>query len=365
MNILKPLVEMSKIMNIPHQKFGTTTIAKIRDSEELKQILIDPWLDSETIIIKPNWVSTDPGEFTDSETLRTLFKALNGHIIVTESYCLLRSMNILKNGMVFNVGDKEVNWKWLQKGAGWNWLTENPDWEWFKRDGHWEHLKEEDKAFLDRYGFTDLFDEFDVTYVNVTEEVWNGRVANPSMIKQLVESRYRPVQHEQLYSMVPKVLYDLRDSTFISFARLKMYASFTIKNLFGMIPDPLRPWWHGTNNGNQIDRSIVDISKIYHSLFKVYGICEALYTTAYIHPEGEFEGIYTGRYNLEKGSGVIFFGRDLVAIDAMLLTISDPAKRWIADFNRSSIALAEDEFGAVDINIIEEAKYQVFNWLSP
>jgi len=47
---------------------------------------------------------------------------------------------------------------------------------------------------------------------------------------------------EELNSMMPKKLYDLRGSTFISFAKLKHYPTFTIKNLFGMIPDPLRPW---------------------------------------------------------------------------------------------------------------------------
>lgn len=353
---------MNKGNNILHHKFGTTTIAKVIDREEFKQILNDPWLDSETIVIKPNWVSTDPGEFTDSETLRSLFSGLKGQIFVTESYSILRSKNILSQGKSFYVGDKKVNWEWLQKGDGWKWLIENPDWEWFKREGHWDHLREEDKAFRDRYGFTDLFDEFGVTYINVTEEVWNGQVVNPAVIKQLVETQYRPVQHEILYNMIPKALYDLRGSTFISLARLKMYASFTMKNLFGMIPDPLRPWWHGPS-GTRIARSIVDINKIYHSLFKVYGICEALNTKAYIHPEGEYEGFYTGRYNLEKGSGVILFGRDLVSIDAILLALSDPEKMWIAGVNRSSISLAEEEFGAVSGNIIEEAKNNVSHWI--
>jgi len=223
-------------MDIPQHKFGPITFAKIHDSDQLKQILVDPWLKSDTIVIKPNWVSTDPGDFTDADSLKMLLETLNSRIIVTESYCLLRSMNILKDGMSFSNGEKDVNWKWLRKGEGWQWLIENPDWNWFKRGGHWNHLKEEDKAFRDKYGFTDLFSEFGVTYINVTEEVWNGRIADPNRVQQMVESQYKPVQQEKLYSMVPKVLYDLRGSTFISFARLKMYASFTFKNLFGMIP---------------------------------------------------------------------------------------------------------------------------------
>ena len=350
-------------MSVPLYRFGSTTIAKVSDSDELSQILIDPWFDSEHIIIKPNWVSTDPAEFTDAETLRILFEALNARIIITESYSLLRSMNILDEGLSFTVRDREVNWKWLLKGDGWNWLIENGDWDWFIHGEHWNHLKEEDKAFRDKYGFTDLFNEFNITYINVTEEVWNRRTADPTAVKQSVESRYRPVQCEKLYSMVPKALYDLRGSTFISFARLKMYASFTFKNMFGMIPDPLRPWWHGPNN-NRIAESIIDINKVYHSLFNMYGICEGLNSTAYIHPEGQFKGVYTGRYNLAEGSGVTVFGRDLVSIDTLLLYLTDPSKRWIADLNRTPIELAEDEFGACDEESYNEAKMKVGDWVS-
>lgn len=351
-------------MSIPHYQFGSTSIAKIKNSGELKQLLSDPWLDSQHIIIKPNWVSTDPGEFSDADTLRTLFETLDSRIIVTESYCLLRSMNILKEGLSFDVGDREFNWKWLLKGAGWNWLTENNDWSWFKTGEHWEQIKKEDQAFRDKYGFTDLFREFDVTYINVTEEVWNGRTAEPSAVKRSVESRFKPVHNEELYGMVPQLLYELRGSTFVSFARLKMYASFTLKNLFGMIPDPLRPWWHG-QNGSTIVQNIVDINKVYHSLFNVYGICEALYTSAYVDPDGEYEGVYTGRYNLNKGSGVIAYGRDLVSTDAILVALSDPSKRWIADFNRDSIELAKDELGSIDVEAIEEARQKVRSWISP
>jgi hypothetical protein len=345
-------------MTISQYKFGPTTIAKVSKSFQLKQLLVDPWLKSDPIIIKPNWVSTDPGDFTDTDTLRALFETLQGRIVVTESYCILRSMNILNDGMSFSVGDKEVNWKWLRKGEGWNWLIRNPDWEWFKNGGHWQQIKEEDQAFRDQYGFTDLFKEFDVTYINVTEEVWNGRIADPEEVKRSVESRFKPVQNEKLYNMVPKALYDLRGSTLISFARLKMYASFTIKNLFGLIPDPLRPWWHGPN-GERIVRSIVDINKIYQALFNVYGICEALNQTAYAHPEGAYEGIYCGKYNLIEGSGVIAFGRNLVSIDKILLELSDPTKRWIADLNRDCIALAEQEFGMIDGEILEKCRESI------
>ncbi|HDZ18186.1 hypothetical protein LCGC14_0721030 [marine sediment metagenome] len=348
-------------MSIPYHKFGQITIAKVSNSDELKQIMIDPWLESETIIIKPNWVSAAPAAFIDSKTMRMMLEALDSHIVVTESHT--HSFNLLEKGMSFTIGDKEVNWEWFITDEGWNWFIENPDWGWFKK-GYWDQLKKMDKAFLDEYGFTDLFKEFDVSYINVTDEVWNERIADPTEVKNLVESRFKPVQIDKLYTMVPKKLYDLRGSTFISFAKLKHYASFTIKNIFGMIPDPMRPWWHGLKNSRFIS-SIIDINKIYHSLFNVYGICEALNATSFPHPEGKFEDLFMGKYNIKEGFGVVAFGRHLVSLDAILLNLTDQWTRVVAKINRLPINMAQEEFGAYDREALKESKLEVGDWLSP
>jgi uncharacterized protein (DUF362 family) len=351
-------------MSVPHHKFGPTTIAKLSNPNEISQLLDDPWLKNQTIIIKPNWVSTDPADFTDADTLRVLLEALDSPVVVTESYCLARSMNILNQGLAFVVEGEDVNWQWLLKGDGWKWLIENPDWDWFRSGEHWNQLIIEDKKFIDEYGFADLFNEFNVTYINVTEEVWNGRIANPAEVKRIVESKYKSVRNKKLYGMVPEKLFNLRNSTFISFARMKMYASFTIKNLFGMIPDPLRPYWHGPKNST-ITQSIIDINKIYHSLFNVFGICEAIFTLPIIHPEGKHEG-YICRYNIYEGSGFVAVGRNLAALDALLLYLTDPSIRLIADLNRDPIELAEDELGlAIDKDVFEEAKVKVGDWILP
>lgn len=352
-------------MTIPHHTFGTTTIAKVRDSRELRQVLAGSLPASETVVVKPNWVSVDPAEFTDADSLRMLFEALDSRLVVTESYCLPRALNIRKDGMSFDAGGRVGNWRWLLKGKGWTWLLEHPDWDWFRQGGHWEHLRQEEQAFLDRFGFTDLFEEFDVTYVNVTEEVWSGRSADPAAVRRLVEARFPPVHEVKLYNLVPQRLYDLRGSTFISLARLKMYASFTMKNLFGMIPDPLRPWWHGPQNC-RIAQNVLDVNRVYHALFPMFGICEALRTVAVTHPEGAFEGIYSGRYNIVEGHGVVACGPDLAALDAILLHLSDPTKRGIAEtINRGQINLAAQEFGPVDPQVLDEAKARVQNWISP
>jgi len=349
-------------MSIPYHKFGQIIIAKVSNSDELKQLLIDPWLESETIIIKPNWVSAEPAAFIDSKTLRMILETLDSHIVVTESHT--HSFNLLEEGMSFTIGDKDINWKWFTKDDGWNWLIENPDWDWFKKSGYWDKLKKVDKVFLDEYGFTDLFKEFDVSYINVTDEVWNGRIAEPTEVKRLVESRFSPVQVDKLYGIVPKKLYDLCGSTFISFAKLKHYASFTIKNIFGMIPDPMRPWWHGLNN-SRIATSIIDINKIYHSLFNVYGICEALNATAFPHPEGKFEDLFMGKYNIIEELGVVTFGRHLVSLDAIILNLTDQWIKQVTEINKVPIDMAQEEFGAYDRGLLKESKLKVGNWLSP
>ncbi|MCX6657062.1 MAG: hypothetical protein NTY03_18375 [Candidatus Bathyarchaeota archaeon] len=52
-------------MTILRQTFGSTTIAKLSNSNQLKQIL-DPCLKSKTIVIKPNFGNSVPGRYTDS-----------------------------------------------------------------------------------------------------------------------------------------------------------------------------------------------------------------------------------------------------------------------------------------------------------
>jgi hypothetical protein len=100
-------------MSIPQYKFGTTTVAKIRDSEELKQMLDEPWLDADTIIIKPNWVSTDPAEFTDADTLRMFCQVFGkSHLVITESYSLAQEeFGVIDHHMIEEA--KTLVWDWF------------------------------------------------------------------------------------------------------------------------------------------------------------------------------------------------------------------------------------------------------------
>lgn len=336
-------------------QYGSTTIARARNSTDLKRLLQDPWLKADPIIIKPNWVGTDPASFTDSETLRMLLETLDGRIIVTEAYQIGRSMHEPRDGLSFAVDGKEVNWRWLMEGGGWGWLLKNPSWDWFKTEGHWDHIRREDKRFLDEHGFTDLFNDHGAEYVNVTEEVWKGRNADPREIEEIVETRFPSILTEKLYGFIPQKLYEVKGATLISFAKVKHYATFTLKNIFGLIPDPIRAWWHGPKN-MRFDTSVVDINKIYASLFNIYGICEALQKTAVKDPDGEF-GVSTFRYNVAENLGVVAFGRHLVSLDAVLCGLLG------FDYKDASyLKLAERVFGAYDRDHIKEAKKAVAEW---
>jgi hypothetical protein len=252
----------------------------------------------------------------------------------------------------------------MSHGEGWRWLIENPEMDWFKREGHWDQIKKEDKAFLDENGFTDLLNEFDVTYVNVTDEVWSGRIANPDKVKEQVESRFDSAKLQEVYKIIPKRLFDLHGSTFISLARMKMYATFTLKNQFGMFPEPARPWWHGKGESRYLD-SFIDINKVYHSLFNMYGICEAFDSLSVPHDEGDFDlQMPPMRYNILEGRGFVAFGSNLVELDTILLGLTEQLILQDEKTNREPIHLAQEVFGAVDENYVTEAKQKAEDWVA-
>ncbi|MFQ6095194.1 MAG: DUF362 domain-containing protein [Candidatus Bathyarchaeia archaeon] len=328
------------------RQFGSVTVGRARNSRDLRRLLKDPWLKADIFIVKPNWMSSHPANFTDAETLRILLEALDGRIVVTEAYSLER-----QNGnMRFTVDGEEVDWGWIMR---------HPSWHWIKEGGRWDQIRKQDKWFLDEYGFTDLFDELGVHYLNVTEEVWQGRTVDAWKIKKAVEARFGPVFKEELYGFMPQQLYELRGATLISFGKVKgirgTFPSLTMKNLFGLIPDPLRSWWHGPND-EWLSRSIVDINKLYASLFRVYGICEAIRYATIRHPEGEVK-VPWGSYNIAKDLGVLALGRHLVSVDAILCGLIgiDPEKV-------SYIRLGEEAFGRYNRHHAEEAKAVAEDW---
>ncbi len=103
-------------------QFGDVTLARVTGPAELRSLLPDYILDSETLVVKPNWFSPHPASFTDAHALGLLLEALDGKFIVIEGYTLEKHDGSMK----FTVDGSEVNWRWVM---------ENPDWGWAREKG--------------------------------------------------------------------------------------------------------------------------------------------------------------------------------------------------------------------------------------
>jgi hypothetical protein len=82
------------------------------------------------------------------------------------------------------------------------------------------------------------------------------------------------------------------------------------------------------------------------------------------NPQGEYEGLFYGNYDIEPALGLVAQGRDLLTLDAILLSLSDPTQREYVESNLELVAEAEEEFGALDRKVLNEAKEEVGDWLS-
>ncbi len=145
-------------------------------------------------------------------------------------------------------------------------------------------LRESDRWFFDYSKIRNVLEAHNVEFLNVTEEVWANQIVEPDVIRHHVEDKYPAVYNEEMYSMVPSRLYELKHGTFLSLAKLKFLGrdivlTLSIKNLFGMIPGPDRGKFHGKDN-KLLNQSILDIYKIYRSIFSITGVTEAIFTAS-------------------------------------------------------------------------------------
>ncbi|MGD2200903.1 MAG: DUF362 domain-containing protein [Candidatus Bathyarchaeota archaeon] len=327
-------------------KFGEVTLAKVRGPSDLRELLPEEIVSSETVIVKPNWFSPHQANYTTAEVLGMLLDALEGRVIVTEAYTLEKH----DGSMELTVEGERV---------GWRWIMEHPDWDW-ALEGAWEELRRQDRWFLDAHGLTETMEDHGAEYLNVTEEVWSGRTANPSKVKERVEERYAPVRVERLYSCLPSVLETHKGAPLISLGKLKgiggSYPSLTLKNLFGLIPDPLRSWWHGPED-RHLGESIIDTAKLYASHFDLYGVCEAIREATAPNPQGHVE-VGWGRYDVIKDLGFAAGGRDLVNLDAVICGLIGVEPSEV-----SYLALGEKAFGAYDSDQVERARMVSGEWI--
>lgn len=246
----------------------------------------------ECFLIKPAWFSPHPANFVGARELDVLLGALPaGRRIVIEGYSGAR-----------NFGGRDIT-------------SENAH-------DNWEWIRAQDEVFRERTGIAAVLARHGAEYISVTEEVWQGRVAPASAVRAAVEAVFGgrhdklgsepAVAAEELFGVVPEKLFALRGSTLISYAKLKP-GSWSLKNLFGLIPDPLRYRWHG-EDGTRLGRSIVDIAAVYRALFRVVGLVEGMFDVPVYSDGGEVETPW-GNYDVATGPGVVLAGEELVTLD--------------------------------------------------
>jgi hypothetical protein len=320
-------------------RVGDSTFSRVDTPADFTNLLKENLPDSDPLIVKADWVAMEEASPRSLEALRCVAEAARGRVIVAEGHLLWRPRELEPNGLRFMADGVELDWNGLLEGKGWRWLLKNPDWGWFIDGPHWSHLMREERLWLKKFGYLDFFKDHDIEYVNATDEVWAGRVADKRIVKEAVESRFPPVFTDKLYGFVPEKLFRYRGSSLVSLSKRKEYQSFTMKNMFGLIPDPVRAWWHGSGN-RRLARSILDINKVYGSLFELVGIFEA--------PRSDGSNPFTRDVAV---SGCI------AQLDAMLNHVTG------FDIEKAAyISSGNNMFGAFDSELLKEARAYLRDW---
>lgn len=248
-------------------------------------------------IVKPNWICGDYAHFTDPQILEWTLRFLHsqGEVVLVESYSARNSMFADLSKPCLRVSKDERT-----------------------------RLRESEKNFLKRTGIRDVIEDFEIEYVNITEEVLDEKIVSQETVKRLVESRYPPVLRDELYCFVPTKLYALRRGTFINLAKFKVFFTMCTKNMFGLIPEHVGygsryDTYHGEAD-KDLSRNIVDINKIYRSIFNVAGLVEGINSLSYnIGSErGNHKSAFGYRYDVLEGKGLLYYCDDPLWLDAFV-----------------------------------------------
>ena len=295
-------------------KVGNVVFEKVRTFEEFRKFINQLDIKGTTFIIKPNWVEPTKGQYTEPKPLQWLFDCLKGKKVIIESHTAWRNKVLLETGEMV-VSEKNVE---------------------EKKD----FLRENDKWFLESTGLFDLLKKYNVEYVNITEEVWKKETVDPKIIQDIVEKKFPPVQHKELYGVIPKKLFELREkAVFIDFAKIKTDEDFAMtlstKNLFGLIPDPKRSPKYHDHDRKILPYAILDMNKIYRALFESVFINEGIFTA--------IDGPSPTKGRLKENLNLVVGGKNSVEVDlvtAKLVGISTN------DILKKYIGVSKEIFGA-------------------
>ncbi|MFX1253358.1 MAG: DUF362 domain-containing protein [Promethearchaeota archaeon] len=283
-------------------KIGNVIIRESVNKESFIEIIRELNL-KPPVIIKPNWGFSVC--FTEAKILDWTLSAIDSDALVVESYGWARTEEALNNG---------------------GWGSIEP-----------EDLRKSDQWFLEYSGIGKVLKKHSVEFLNITEENWANRTTNPDLIKDAIKGKHPPLKEEELYGFVPERLYEMRGSDLLSLAKVRlleepMVVSFAVKNFFGMIPGPNRGKYHGKKH-SKLNQSIVDIYKVYDSLFQISGVVEAVFTASLRDPD-------TLKWETRENPGFVSVSNEPLELDAFVTSLlgRDP-------YNIGYLRLAAEVFG--------------------
>ena len=296
-------------------EIGKVIVAKVNKRSDFELFVEKLNLKGENFIVKPNLGDAREPCRISAEILDWLFGCLEGEKVLIESYTAWRNELILKGKEVITPENAKAKWKWIKK---------------------------QDEWFFEYSGIGKVLEKYKVKYINITEQYWQDRCVNSQEIKEIVENRFSPVMNKEMYSFVPEELYEFKSGTLISLTHARIdlewigvnassmshVAHLSMKNLFGLIPDPARYGkWHGEEDSS-LPRNIIDINKVFMSLFNVISINEAI-----------------------KTHGFVVGGKKSVGVDAATANLMGVDPETI-----EYLILATEEFGGYDEALLEKTQ---------
>ncbi|UCH77663.1 MAG: DUF362 domain-containing protein [Candidatus Coatesbacteria bacterium] len=260
----------------------------LRDAAPLRDLLAQLDCAKGPVLLKPNWFSPYPGQFTEAATLALFCDAIDGEKIVVEGHASRR-----------NDGSREIT----------------PD----NGRENWAWIREQEAAYFARFGLDEVLARDDVTYVNVTEEVWEGRTVPAAEVGEALEGASASLLYQELYEALPAKLMAWRGRPLLSLARVKIADpgsgaagfSLSLKNMFGLLPEPSRAAYH-----DRLPEAITDACLLYGAYFRLLGACEAIFHAVRVRETGEHETDWGDRYDDLEGLGVVVAGARPAEADA-------------------------------------------------
>ena len=92
-------------------RLGSVTLDRVKTGRDLRKSLEGRLPETEVLLIKPNWYSPHPSNYTDADALRMVMEAVDAEVIVVEGYSLDRQ----DGSMSFTVDPVKVGY--LQRGG--------------------------------------------------------------------------------------------------------------------------------------------------------------------------------------------------------------------------------------------------------